>query len=104
MKQKLLFILTNHSKLGQSDKPTGWYLPEVAHPYNYLKQFYDIVIASPKGGKTPMDPSSLEAFKEDPECKSFLQDSKAIKAVDESITLSTLDLNSFSAVVFPGGH
>jgi hypothetical protein len=27
MAPKILFVLTSHNKLGNLDKPTGWYLP-----------------------------------------------------------------------------
>ena len=30
---KVLMILTKHNKLGDTGKQTGWYVPELAHPY-----------------------------------------------------------------------
>ena len=48
-------VLTNHDQLGNTGKKTGWYLPEVAHPYHvFKKNGYDIVMCSPKGGVAPM--------------------------------------------------
>lgn len=52
---KVLLVSTNHGKMGNLDKKTGWYLPEVAHPYLVFKNAgYEIIMASPKGGNAPM--------------------------------------------------
>ena len=32
-KENILLVLTSHDKLGETGKQTGWYLPEVAHPW-----------------------------------------------------------------------
>lgn len=51
----VLFVLTNHNKMGNLDKKTGWYLPEVAHPYHVFKAAgYQMLFVSPKGGHAPM--------------------------------------------------
>ncbi|KAJ3107681.1 hypothetical protein HDU96_007832 [Phlyctochytrium bullatum] len=101
----ILFIVTSHSELGSTGKKTGWYLPEVAHPYNILTRAgFNITVASPLGGKTPMDPGSAEAFAKDEECTHFLADATAQKKLNESLVLSTIDPSQFAAVVYPGGH
>lgn len=52
---KVLLLLTNHGKMGNLDKKTGWYLPEVAHPYKVFKEAgYEVIMTSPKGGNAPM--------------------------------------------------
>lgn len=51
-----------------------------------------------------MDPSSLEAFKEDPVCKEFLADNEAMKSVDNTIALDTVDPAKFDVVFCVGGH
>lgn len=51
----MLIVVTNHGKMGNLDKKTGWYLPEVAHPYHVFKNAgFDILFVSPKGGLAPM--------------------------------------------------
>ena len=48
-------MVTSHGQLGDTGKPTGWYLPEVAHPYHVFKAAgYTCDFVSPKGGKAPM--------------------------------------------------
>lgn len=52
MSQKILFVFTSNDKLVNTDKKTGWYLPEAAHPYYVLKEAgFELVAASEKGGK-----------------------------------------------------
>lgn len=52
---KILFVFSNHEDLGTTGKKTGWYLPEVAHPYYVLKDAgFEIVACSPNGGKSKM--------------------------------------------------
>jgi putative intracellular protease/amidase len=102
--ETILFILTNHGFLGDSGIPTGWYLPEVAHPYNILSKDFNIVIASPKGGQTPLDPDSVTMFKDDPESAAFLANPTSMKAMNESVPLSQIKSQDFVAVFYPGGH
>ncbi|KNC99431.1 uncharacterized protein SPPG_05672 [Spizellomyces punctatus DAOM BR117] len=105
-KKNIVFVLTSHSQLGNTGKKTGWYLPEVAHPYNILAPHYNITWASPLGGETPLDPSSAEAFAKDEECIKFLNDPVAQKGVKETVKVEDIlaRANEFDAVFFPGGH
>ena len=32
MKKKILFVVTSHDRLGNTNNPTGYYLSEVSHP------------------------------------------------------------------------
>jgi len=100
-------IVTNHSELGsKKDHPkTGWYLPEVAHPYHaFEKAGITMVIASPKGGLAPMDVGSGEAFKEDPICAQVLQDKHFQKQIANTEPIKDIDISQFKAIFFAGGH
>jgi len=101
---KVLFVLTSWNKLGDTGKPTGWYLPEFAHPYDILEPYTDITVASPSGGEAPLDPSSIEAFKEDKQCTSFLNDKQALWKNTEKLSAFTGRAGEFSAIFFVGGH
>ena len=58
---KILLIFSNHDDLGTTGKKTGWYLPEVAHPYYVFKEAgYEMEACSPNGGKCPMVSVILE--------------------------------------------
>lgn len=45
-----------------SSSSQGWYLPELAHPYNVLSRDFAITVASPQGGATVLDPVSVQLF------------------------------------------
>ena len=49
---KVLIVVTSHNQLGNTGKPTGYYLPEVSHPALVFKKHgIDFDILSPKGGE-----------------------------------------------------
>src|SRR5688572_14331517 len=71
-KKRVLIVVTSYGKLGNTGKPTGYYLPEVAHPYSVLQESgFEIDIASPAGGNAPMDPKSRDL--NDAVNKSFME-------------------------------
>ena len=56
---KILFVLTSHSELGNTGEKTGFWIEEFASPYYYLvDKGVDVILASPKGGQPPIDPTS----------------------------------------------
>jgi len=100
----ILIILTNHEDLGTTGKKTGWYLPELAHPYHVFdKENYKITLASPKGGIAPMDPSSAIAFKDDAICNEFLANANVMKQVNNTVPLCDVNAKDFKALFFAGG-
>ena len=53
--RKILVILTNIDKMTTSGRSTGWYLPELAHPYKLLVDAgFELESISPKGGQAPV--------------------------------------------------
>lgn len=102
--KKILFVLTSADKF-LNGKPTGWYLPEMAHPYyECIEAGYTVDVASPAGGKSPLDPSSVEAFKSDELCTRFLNDSAAQKLVSSTIPLYEIQHTAYEAIFYVGGH
>ena len=60
---RVLLVLTNTDTLGETDKPTGFFLSEAAHPWAVFTQAgYAVTLTSPKGGDAPIDPRSLNAI------------------------------------------
>lgn len=101
---KVLFVLTSQRQMGSADKETGWYLPEFAHPYYKVSQHADIVVASPKGGEAPLDPSSVEAFKNDDESVKFLNEKKELWTKTEKLADFKGRAGEFAAIFYVGGH
>ncbi|KAI9807161.1 MAG: hypothetical protein M1825_005879 [Sarcosagium campestre] len=103
-KPKVLIVLTSHNQLGDTGKPTGWYLPEFAHPYYALEPHADIVIASPKGGEAPLDQGSVEAFKSDKLSVDFLENKNSLWKNTEKISSFLGRADEFAALFYVGGH
>src|SRR5215469_3150701 len=58
---KVLVVLTSHDQLGNTGRKTGFWLEELAAPYYVFKDAgAQITLASPKGGRPPLDPKSNE--------------------------------------------
>ncbi|EUC31576.1 hypothetical protein COCVIDRAFT_99886 [Bipolaris victoriae FI3] len=102
-KPNILFVLTSHNKLGDTGKPTGWYLPELAHPYHVLHNKANITVASPKGGEAPLDPSSVEAAKDDVSV-TFLKNDEAVWKTTKKLSDFIGKASEFDAIFYVGGH
>ncbi|WP_413734636.1 type 1 glutamine amidotransferase domain-containing protein [Sodalis sp. RH21] len=102
---KIAMVLTSHDKLGDTGKPTGFWLEELVAPY-YI--FHDagleITLASPKGGQPPLDPKSDDADAQTQDTERFRTDRAAQQALANTVKLETLKADDFDAVFYPGGH
>jgi putative cofactor-binding repeat protein len=102
---KVLMVLTSHDRLGNTGKPTGFWLEEFAAPYYVLRDAgVDITLASPKGGQPPVDPKSDEPGAQTPAMKRFRDDPGAQRALENTVKLSSVSADDYDAVFFPGGH
>jgi len=99
----ILFVLTSHNKLGNTGKPTGWYLPELAHPYHVLHGKANITVASPKGGEAPLDPASVEAAKDDISVN-FLKNNEKVWKTTQKLSDFSGKAKDFDAIFYVGGH
>jgi putative intracellular protease/amidase len=101
----ILMVLTSHSQLGESGKTTGLWLEELAAPYWAFKDAHaNITLASPAGGKSPVDPNSESADSQTGATRRFVADAEAMQALAHTQKLSELDPAGFDAVFYPGGH
>lgn len=101
--KKVLIVVTSHNRMGDTGKPTGYYLPEVTHPYFELSEAgLTIDIASPKGGKAPLDENSRDLS--DPQNRKFLEDKNLVSKIENTIPLSEIDPKNYQAVLYAGGH
>ena len=102
---KILMVLTSHNQLGNTGKPTGFWLEEFAAPY-YV--FHDaglkITLASPKGGQPPLDPKSDEPDAQTDDTRRFRSDTAAQKLLANTEKLENIHADDFDAVFYPGGH
>ncbi len=102
---KILMVLTSHDQLGDTGKKTGFWLEEFAAPYYvFLDAGADITLASPKGGQPPLDPKSDEPDAQTPATERFKKDNDAQAILASTHMLAEIDVNSYDAVFYPGGH
>ncbi|CUS15670.1 unnamed protein product [Tuber aestivum] len=102
MAPRVLFVLSSQKVLGDTGRPTGWYLPEFAHPYHVLSPHVTISVASPAGGEAPLDPSSVEMFKADEIAVKFLNEKSELWK--DTIKLEGLKAEDYDGIFFVGGH
>lgn len=104
MPKRILMVVTSRDKLGDTSTPTGLWLEELASAYYvFIDQGHDVVIASPAGGKAPIDPASLSEPWLTENGKRFLADASAMAKVEASRKIDSLASRDFDAVYCVGG-
>jgi putative intracellular protease/amidase/catechol 2,3-dioxygenase-like lactoylglutathione lyase family enzyme len=102
---KILMVLTSHDQLGNTGRPTGFWLEEFAAPYFVFKDAgVELTLASPKGGQPPLDPKSDLPENQTPAMARFKQDAAAQKALANTVKLADMKAEDFDTVFYPGGH
>lgn len=95
----VLFVLTNAAEIGPNKRATGYFYPEVAHPFEVLDAAgIAVEYASPLGGNPPFDGYDDS----DPSQRAF-RDGVAVRRMARSRKLSEVDVLDYDAIFFPGG-
>jgi putative intracellular protease/amidase len=93
----VLIVLTNTAAF-DSSHATGVWLEEFAVPHQiFVEQHVNVTVASPLGGVVPVDPRSLND-----EAKAKF--AGEIELLKHTTPLADVDVSSYDAVFFPGGH
>lgn len=101
MMSKVLMVLSSHSKLGDTGKPTGWFVAEAAHPFAVFKrEGVEVDFISPKGGEAPME----GADRSDSLQAAFLDDPSVQKRLRATHKPSAVEVGDYDAILFVGGH
>ncbi|MBA6419006.1 type 1 glutamine amidotransferase domain-containing protein [Pseudomonas sp. 5Ae-yellow] len=102
---KILMVLTSHDQLGDTGKKTGFWLEEFAAPYYVFKDAgAEVTIASPKGGKAPIDPVSDAEDTQTKDTLRFKGDAGTQTQLATTLKLSDITEVGFDAIFYPGGH
>jgi len=102
---KVLMVLTSHDKLGDTDHKTGFWVEEFAAPYYvFTDSGVDVTLASPKGGKPPIDPNSTTPDAQTEATERFDKDETAQHKLETTCKLDEVDPEGFDAIFYPGGH
>lgn len=99
--RRVAIVLTNHAALGDTGKPTGFFLSEATHPHEvFRKAGYQIDFLSPKGGEAPMD----GVDRNDPINAAFLADEALVARTKSTTAIAAARATRYDAVFFAGGH
>lgn len=102
--KKVLIVVTSANLIKSNGKPTGLWLEEFASPYYlFTEAGIEITVASPNGGKAPIDPKSTLADFSTESSRRFLSDTAAQGKLNHTIKLSEVNTGDYDAVYYPGG-
>jgi putative intracellular protease/amidase len=105
MNKCILMVLTSHGTLGSTGSKTGFWLEEFVVPYYVFRDNgFDVVVASPSGGRPPIDPRSSGPDQDTEAVRRFHRDAALQEALNNTRPLSEIRFSDFDAVFFPGGH
>ncbi|MDP4084504.1 MAG: type 1 glutamine amidotransferase domain-containing protein [Bacillota bacterium] len=98
MKKHILMVVTTADKMNEEHK-TGIWLSEFGEAYvEFDKLGFDITVASPLGGKSPVDERSLQG-----DTPQEILDTA--KYLENTLKLDEIsDASKFDAIFLPGGH
>jgi putative intracellular protease/amidase len=97
----VLIVLTSHGQMGETGKPTGFFLGELTHPLEVFDNAgIPVEFASIRGGEPPVDGLDLNdatnaRYWSDPDFRAKLAATRK---------LSEVDPGDYAAVFFAGGH
>ncbi|MFG6468031.1 type 1 glutamine amidotransferase domain-containing protein [Roseateles sp. BYS87W] len=95
---RALFVATSATHLAP-DHPTGLWLEEFSVPYlAAVDAGIEVTVASPRGGAVPLDP------KTEPNDTQRHTWAAALQALQHSVTLASVQGETFDALFIPGGH
>ncbi|MDO5570512.1 MAG: type 1 glutamine amidotransferase domain-containing protein [Bacteroidales bacterium] len=99
--KKILFVLTSCSTLGDSGKPTGWWISEASHPWKALiNAGYEIDYMSPLGGVAP----KTGAVSTDVINREFLDNAEVKRKIANTLKPEDINIDNYAAIHFVGGH
>ena len=81
------------------------WLEELAAPYYEFKDVdAQITLASPKGGRPPLDPKSQDPSFQTDITRRFEKDADAEGQLDRTVRLESVKQEDYDTVFYPGGH
>ena len=102
-KDKILFVLTNVSKKGNTNEKTGFWLSEITHVWKSLNEKgFEIDFISPQGGKAPIDPHSFDL--KDTINDEFWKNKRYKYKIQNTLKPLAINPNDYIAIHYVGGH
>jgi len=103
--KKIMIVNTSSEYFGISEKPTGLWLGELIHFYDYFNHNeYEIDLFNVDGKNTPIDPVSLNFFMLDSLSKKYFKDESFMRLLKYSEAISEANPGDYDVIYFTGGH
>ena len=101
---RALLVPPNHDTLGESGMATGAVGADVSVPYYaFLDAGLEVDIASPEGGRIPVEPNSMSWPLGTAADRRFKRDPFAMGQLDNSMRISEIDASAYDVVFLVGG-
>lgn len=105
MPRRILHVVSNVARYGDSAEPTGLWLSELTHAWQvFAAKGYEQRLVSPKGGASPLEPRSLQWPNLDATAKAWLADAARMALLADTARPDAIDPAGFDAIYFTGGH
>src|SRR5262249_31135290 len=102
---KVLMVLPSHDGLGNPGRKPGFGREEPAAPYYVFRDAgAQIPLASPKGGRPPLDPKSEDPRFQTDITRRFEKDADAEAQLDKTLRLDSVKQENYDTVFYPGCH
>lgn len=103
--KKLLMILTSHADLAEEKEQTGAWLSTFTDAYYaFIKAGFEVTVASPQGGRSPIDPLSEQSDYATEEVKTYRDDFMAQMEMGNTWSLEEVASTVFDALYIADGH
>ncbi|NNG19871.1 type 1 glutamine amidotransferase domain-containing protein [Naumannella sp. ID2617S] len=106
MAKRILNVVTNvdHYETDPSH-PTGLWLSELTHAWDvFEKHGFEQTIVSPKGGRSPLEPRSLQFPIYDKSARAWHTNPQRMALLETTRSPDEVDSADYDAIYFTGGH
>jgi putative intracellular protease/amidase len=109
-KKRILMVVANPSVSTTTGWPVGFWASELTHAYHaFLQKGYEVVVASPDGGKVELDaysdPRDASGYsKDDTLSLAYLAKPDFMALLANTASVGTLNAADFDAIVVAGGQ
>ena len=102
---RILIVATSVDEYKAVGYRTGLWLSELTHFYDVAEEDgFAMDVATPQGGKVPLDPESLSSSMLDAATAERYKDRAFMDRLDASLKLSDVDPARYDAIYLTGGH
>lgn len=103
--RRILHVVTNVDRYGETEHPTGLWLSELAHAWAvFAEQGFEQAIVSPVGGASPLEPRSLRFPNSDGASEAWLTDPAKQALLEHTLSPDEVEPADYDAIYYTGGH